>query len=64
MQKALMEQNKLENQIDNSRREFYSQKNNLISAHTEEKEILIKVLKQYFRIFPFSFLFYLFLIFN
>lgn len=43
MQKALMQQNKLRDQIDDTKHEFYSQKNELISAHAEEKEILSKV---------------------
>lgn len=60
MQDTLMEQNKLRNQIDDIKREFYSQKNELTSAHTEEKEMLRKVLKKYLRIFSF----YLFLLFN
>nr|XP_012223805.1 PREDICTED: protein MLP1-like [Linepithema humile] len=42
MQEALMEQNKLRDQIEDTKREFYSRKNELKSAHTEEKEILIK----------------------
>lgn len=43
MQDALAEQNKLQKQAENAKREFYSQKNELASAHTEEKKMLIEV---------------------
>lgn len=43
MQEALIEQNKLQKQTENAKREFYSQKNELVSAHAEEKKILIEV---------------------
>jgi len=43
MQETLTEQNILQKQAENVKREFYSQKNELVSAHAEEKKMLIEV---------------------
>lgn len=43
MQEALTEQNKLKKQAENAEREFYSQKNEIASAHAEEKKMLVEV---------------------
>lgn len=53
MQEALTEQNKLKKQTENTEREFYLQKNKLMSAYAEEKKMLIEVC--YKKIFKYLF---------
>ncbi|XP_011694824.1 PREDICTED: polyamine-modulated factor 1-binding protein 1-like isoform X2 [Wasmannia auropunctata] len=42
LQEALTEQNKMQKQAENAEREFHLQKNELASAHAEEKKLLIE----------------------
>lgn len=44
MQKALVEQNKLREQLENSEDKFQLQRNELTKMHSEEKLMLVQVL--------------------
>lgn len=52
MQNVLKEQNELQKQIENTEREFHSQKNNLASLHAEEKKMLVEVQSNFSSFFP------------
>lgn len=43
MQETLTEQNKLQKQAEKAKREFFSQKNELVSAHAKEKNLIVEV---------------------
>lgn len=62
MQDVLIEQNKLQKQIENTESEFHLQKSNLASANAEEKKILVEV-QSNFSFFSFSFAYLYFLSF-